>query len=507
MNFYETISAQVVGNEKLNEVLNTKYTGYLDVSMAYITYINKLSSEYTRYANSLTQMTIYSDNPTLICDNYYIKRLDENFMQTEIYKKLNSKETGKLAVIDTDGSISFYRLMNNDKTQHNKSVLNFKISSSVIREPLAGNRIEGDIFILDSEENHIVLNGKEENFNKVLPYVGDMNGSGIIEKRITKDDIIIYTTTNLGWKVIKIIKPTVFFTEAAHARNLVSLLLFISAFVLFFLIILISRWLTHRINILIQKINRVKHGDYSKQALVQGKDEIGQASSAMDDLTSELKYLIETEYTTRLANTKLELQNLQARINPHFLYNTLSGIDWYMQKDNIALSRDLLKSLTLFYRSSLERGSDIVTIADEIRLLQRYLDIELCLLENISASIDIPEEMLGIQINRMSLQPIVENAIKYAIKSSDEMLHIRVNGCIDGNSAKIYISDDGIGIPRKTAEEFNRNHVISSKGTGVGLINVDSRIKLQFGEKYGLYIKEKDTPGTVIILILPINTF
>ena len=328
---------------------------------------------------------------------------------------------------------------------------------------------------------------------------------GTIGGSTFSDRVIIYETTNFGWMVVKIVDPGVFFGEAIYVRNVVSVSLVVCALILLLLILLISRWLTVRIKSLVDKIGDIRSGHYDSPMLLGGRDEIGEASLALDELSSELKYLIDTVYKSKLENQKLELDVMQAKINPHFLYNTLSAMDWFMQKNDVNTSRALLNSMVLFYRGSLGSGSDVVMITDEITHLRMYLNIEERLLDNISAQIDIPDDMYNVRMVRMTLQPIVENAIKHAMRDSEEMLHIYVRGYLEDGRAVVTVEDDGVGFSREQLEEFeeSRTLAVGEFGSGMGISNVDRRLRLRFGEGCGVKISNSATGGAVIKITVP----
>ncbi|MEA4889033.1 MAG: ATP-binding protein [Clostridiaceae bacterium] len=132
-----------------------------------------------------------------------------------------------------------------------------------------------------------------------------------------------------------------------------------------------------------------------------------------------------------------------------------------------------------------------------------YLDIEEKLIDKINDRISIPDSMMAIQLNRLTLQPIVENAIQHAMREDDDSLTIEVVGYAEDNTAVIEIRDNGVGIPRQKASAFNNDQTISAEGHGIGLMNVNRRIKLRFGEQYGLYLVEKDTPGAIVQIRIP----
>ena len=504
MDFYETISTIIVRDKELDKMLHSNYTGYLEMTMVYLRHFDTLKTNYVQLNPNFKDICIYNDNPTLANDGSTIKPQKGSFSESGIYNILFENGTGRYITL-SDHGIDYYRILNFTMSDsYNFPVLHLTIDKAELSS-IAELKSSEEIFLFDPYGNHFVINGSDENISLIETHLTEMGNSGIIGSLTFHNDIIIYDTTNFGWKIVKIIEPITFFDEALSTRNTINILLGFSALLLTLIVFLISGALTKRINLLTDKIESVKNGDYDTHMPIAGFDEIGRASMAMDELSQELKYLIETVYQSNLTNTRLELDMMYAQINPHFLYNTLSAIDWYIQKENINASRELVNSLVLFYRFSLGRGSDIVHLSDEITHLRMYLNIEERLMENIQTEIDIPDEMTLIKLNRMTLQPIVENAINHAVRGKNEILHIHITAGFENDAAVIRVEDDGIGIPYSMAHEFNTNRNISSKrGTGKGLMNVDARIRMHFGEAYGLTICESYESGTCVEIRVPI---
>ncbi len=502
---YSTMAQMLSSDKDLNKCFHEEYTNNVDIVHAYYKYFNHITSNYSRFDSNLKRIVIYLNNDSLMYDNYYILPQDADFRRLNAYEALFKNGERNYFALE-DGSIMLYNKMNYYRYPENYPVLRFSVSAKEFTDPVEGVGATGDMFILDMHGEYLRLSGSSGRYSVIEPYLDEMTGqSGTIGGSSLTDRVILYERTNFGWMVVKIFEPSAFFSEAIYVRNVASVSLVVCALILLMMITVISRWLTVRIKALTNKIGDIRSGRYDSPTLLAGRDEIGEASRAMDELSSELKYLIDTVYKSKLENQKLELDVMQAKINPHFLYNTLSAMDWFMQKNDVNTSRALLNSMVLFYRGSLGSGSDVVMITDEITHLRMYLNIEERLLDNISAQIDIPDEMYNVRMVRMTLQPIVENAIKHAMRDSEETLHIYVHGHLRDGLAVVTVEDDGVGFSLEQLEEFEKSRTLTvgEFGSGMGISNVDRRIRLRFGEGYGVNIANNESGGASIRITVP----
>ena len=227
--------------------------------------------------------------------------------------------------------------------------------------------------------------------------------------------------------------------------------------------------------------------------------------NAMIDKINELLEQVTTEQT-RLRKAEFEL--LQSQINPHFLYNTLDAIVWLAESGEKEKVVSTVSSLSNFFRASLNQGKDIVTLKEDIGHVRSYLEIQKIRYQDIlDYEIDIDEEINECLIPKITIQPLVENALYHGIKNKRGKGKISIKGKKTDDGAKISISDDGLGI---TADRLrvvmnNINNRSDSEKTTYGLYNVNERIRLNFGEKYGIKIESEYGMGTTVQILLPIN--
>jgi two-component system sensor histidine kinase YesM len=206
---------------------------------------------------------------------------------------------------------------------------------------------------------------------------------------------------------------------------------------------------------------------------------------------------------------KAEFDLLQAQINPHFLYNTLDAIVWSAEAGNQKQVVNMVGCLSDFFRLSLNNGREIVSIGDELSHVRSYLAIQQIRYQDIlKYEVEVPKELFKYEIPKITIQPIIENAIYHGIKNKRGGGKITVTGEESGDNLIISISDDGIGMdPDKLLEVKNALTGNSTKTEAVyGLYNVNERIKLNFGEEYGLTVESVFDSGTTVTIKLPKNS-
>jgi two-component system sensor histidine kinase YesM len=229
------------------------------------------------------------------------------------------------------------------------------------------------------------------------------------------------------------------------------------------------------------------------------------------DKTSDVDYLINKISNIKLSQKEAELNSLQNQINPHFLYNTLESIRGAALYHGIHEIASMSKSLSLLFRYSISERV-LVSVKEELSHLENYISIQNFRFEDkFELQYNIPQELMNYKILKLTLQPLIENSIKHGLEMKLGKGTIKVEILSLESNIKIIISDDGLGIPQKKLEELNRSLASDksrntdesvSTGTGIGVMNVNSRIKLYFGEQYGLRFRDA-LAGTTVEITLP----
>ena len=239
-------------------------------------------------------------------------------------------------------------------------------------------------------------------------------------------------------------------------------------------VIPLARSITKRIFLLQAQMMRIQTGVISKLEIADHyDDEIGRLVTHYNEMVDKMGDLLQEQYALGQMKTEAELKALQSQINPHFLYNTLEMINWMAQKDEIDNIRDVVQAMSKFYRLTLSRGHDIVTIGDEIRMCDAYMDIQKRRYRGkILYQVEIDEDINRYLIPKITLQPFSENAIIHGINEKEDARGtVTLNGWIEDGRITLSVTDDGTGMQEEdndkphTGSQYGMNNIIGQRGS------------------------------------------
>lgn len=260
----------------------------------------------------------------------------------------------------------------------------------------------------------------------------------------------------------------------------------------------------------LQKLNKVTEqvaeGNLEVRSDVHTGDEVGVLSDSLNTMIDKINELLQQVTTEQVRLRKAEFELLQSQINPHFLYNTLDAIIWLAEAGEQKKVVNMVRSLSEFFRTSLNRGKDIIPVKEELQHVRSYLEIQQVRYQDIlNYEMDVPEELDRYMIPKITIQPLVENALYHGIKNKRRSGKIEIRGRKQGDMLIIEIEDNGIGISKERLWQVKdgiQKKVLTGKDI-YGLYNVNERIRLNFGEAYGIDISSVYGEGTVVRVLLP----
>ena len=271
-------------------------------------------------------------------------------------------------------------------------------------------------------------------------------------------------------------------------------------FIILFLGLSFSRIFTRKIEELTKNMDQVNHGSREVTVSSDSEDEVGILINSFHNMMDEINRLIDEVYVNKIALKEYELKALQAQINPHFLYNTLSMMNWMAIRSNQMEISKVTLALSTFYRTALSKGEDVVTVENCIQNMQAYLEIQLTMHDNnFTVDWDIDPTIKNEKMPKLLLQPVVENAIEHGIdekEDGDKKIFLSFRG--NGDDVVITVRDNGMGMPQEKAETL-----VTYQAKGYGLKNVNDRIRLLYGEKYGIQIFSAPDEGTTVVMRFP----
>jgi two-component system sensor histidine kinase YesM len=368
-------------------------------------------------------------------------------------------------------------------------------------------------FTILDEHRNIVYNSDYGTIGKPMAKVlpvdldqTDENSGGAILRAGGKD----YIVTNMpfehpSWTTILYMPLGELSAEGEILRRnliIIAFLLILFAVISSFYV---SARITRPIKILMRNMISVERGQFENLPTIGSNDEIGLLAKRFNLMSHELKRLVERIYLEEKGKAEAEIQALQAQINPHFLYNTLNSVKWIasMQRsEKIVLMTEALISML---RYSTRKVGSLVTIRDELENIRHYVTIQKIRYYNrIQVDYDVDESLMDCSILKMTIQPIVENAIFHGISENEDEGRINIAIYREESDIVISVADNGTGMDEATIETLNQG-ISNTNGTfnGLGISNVNSRIKNHFGSAYGIDFASQPGKGTTFYIHIP----
>lgn len=321
-----------------------------------------------------------------------------------------------------------------------------------------------------------------------------------------KQTVIISTIAYTGWKMVGVVR------QDARTDSLEQFRIYMVVIVimLIMMLLLVNRIVSKKISSPILKLDasvRAYEAGEKPDIYIGGSYEIRHLGNSIQSSYEEIERLMKEIMEEQNERRKSELAALQSQINPHFLYNTLESITWMIESGKNQDAVFMISELAKLFRISLSRGKTIISIKDELQHCRNYMNIQKYRYkERFETEYDISEEIYSFCTVKLILQPILENAIYYGVgdMDKDEDPRIVVRGWKQEQDIYIAVSDNGIGMRHEDVENIlTGNQKAIKHGSGVGLINVHTRIRLIFGKKYGLIVESEPDEGTTVTIHLP----
>ncbi len=263
--------------------------------------------------------------------------------------------------------------------------------------------------------------------------------------------------------------------------------------------------ITHPVTEMLDKVKKVGRGNFDLIPVEAEIEEIEELDEGINKMARKISVLLENVRQEKEMQHLTELQLIQAQVNPHFLYNTLDTIVWLIEGGMSEDAVEMISSLSVFFRTSLSKGNDIIPLSEEKRHTLSYLEIQQYRYRDIlEFEIHIPEELGGIPVPKLSLQPLAENAIYHGIKNRRGKGKILIEGREEGDALVLTVSDNGQGMTPERLHEV-QEAIRTGKRAGFGLAAVAERISLYYGPGYGMQISSEEGKGTTIEIRLGKN--
>lgn len=490
---YTNLINYLTYSSDLREIMEKEYSSDYEAYLAYTEIADPMFTMPQLYHEEIRSITLYAENiqvehgntlaPLSVAQNQsWYTEINEKGTVQWLVKQGNKKEI--LAVR------KFYR---QDKIQ---AMLVLSLDYNRVLEPFADLLTENRGGLILDEQGNVVYSG----YRMDAPYKPDKETSlnylkehyVCIEKKIedTKWNFCLY-------------QPKEELEKSVWTLLLGNIpVLLLCLFLILLLGYFFSRKMVERLEQLTENMNQINLGLRKVTVVSQSKDEIGVLVRTFTRMMDEINKLISQVYEAKIKLQKTEMKALQAQINPHFLYNSLSIINWKaLEADNEEISRITL-ALSTYYRTSLNKGETMTITANEIRNIDAYLQIQLIMHDNSFQVIkEIQEDTLSYSVPKLILQPLVENAIEHGLDVSEkEEKWLKISVCKEKDALIMAVEDNGMGMSEEQAKS-----IITYRSKGYGVRNVNDRITLLYGEEYHLRVKSRQGEGCRIEIVIPVN--
>lgn len=363
------------------------------------------------------------------------------------------------------------------------------------------------IFVAD-EFGTVFSSSREEMIGKPLSEFYDLfpvSAAGLGQSQDTSNRYYYTTNERNGWRVVTVIPNKLIEQKLLQTKYLALGLMVIGIAVIVFLSVVTSKWITKPITSLKNLMLKVQDGDYTVRSDIYRRDEIGRLSHGFNVMINRINEQMTRIIDEQQQKTELELNAMQMQINPHFLYNSLEIIKGMAERQSVQPISEMTLNLAGFYRIALSQGREVITIRDELRLIDNYLKIQSMYLEHtFDYYFEVNEDVLDCKMLKLILQPLVENSIQHGIKGLGRRGYIEIFASVQDDTVRFEITDNGHGIESGKLADINRSLAVSGEREtdSYGIYNVNRRIRLFYGKNCGLHYTSTEGQGTSVTTVI-----
>lgn len=441
------------------------------------------------YNTSVVTEYMASDDTSMLISSYYNVHREKDIIRfvLKIYDNSNLNDKIGYIVCDIDGKV-LERIMKKYITNEEMYIWLQPIGD---RQLSAIGTLEEENKVYHDAASSRIMSGGTDG-------IDDFSDSSRVFFQVSQDKYNLSAYSIMPQSVLEE-------NQRVLTRNLVFIAVSMCALmsVLYFYV---TRSLTSPLERLMQTIGRIRSGETELRTDYEAKDEIGMLGTEFNNMLDEMESLIGQQYEARLLLNKAEYKALQAQINPHFLYNTLDTMSSIASIQNCEVVSNLCQSLSNIFRYSLDMKRPYVTVAKEIGHLKNYIYVmNVRMREEIRYIFEIGEDVLQDTLPRISIQPIVENALTHGLKNKHGEKYIRIKAEKKNGILCICVEDNGTGMDADSmnARLSENDASVIEEGSSIGLLNINARLKMAYGSEYGIYIESSADCGTTVLMKVP----
>lgn len=498
LTIYENMSDYLAFNQAILQTVSYPYEdNYYEMYNQFSTVFDPMVTSLKYLHSDIKQVTIYARNDIERHDTTLAPITD--IEEEPWFQEISSNNKILWVINKNDKKIFCVRKM--PELQGESGVIYVEVDYDKLFEPFTQILDENyGVYVQEKNEMVFSYNIFDKSYNKM-----DFSEENITSLKTSDDSEFIFvdcdSKSQIGFHV-GMYRPASQIEATIRPMTMgMVLICIISMIAAGLLLTQLTRMIVKNIEKLTWNMKEVKKGNLEVTVTSDSKDEIGELIQGFAEMVERIKTLIEEVYEGKISLKEYEMKALQAQINPHFLYNSLSLINWKaIEADEKDISKITL-ALSKFYRTALNKGNSVMPLQDEISNVKSYLDIQLMMHDyEFDVEIDIDESMYYYDTPNLILQPLIENAIDHGIDLKTEGRgKITIRGWSEGEIMYLSVEDNGVGMDEEVAQ-----NILTQKSKGYGVRNVNERIKLTYGAEYGLTIESKEGEGTKITVKIPV---
>ncbi|HHU78219.1 MAG TPA: histidine kinase [Clostridiales bacterium] len=524
-------------DRQFNKILHTDYTN--DIKKLNEAYIDIIMPKFENLRTMQTDIKVYTANNSLVFGNKNILSIDE-IKNNPLYESIfaEKRHIAWLPVTDlaksTSSNYTFYRVRNVDGSENTRSADNISYEKVLTLSRAVYDNSDSlqaviDVYLpvstIDSVLNNINLPDEGswayygsdggiitalDSINPDEEQVADILLSGNEFGTIySENKILVYRKTSLNSGTVILSYPMSYISSRVKViRNITRWTAAVSIVIVILMSYFLSSLITRRLGRLMSKITRIHDtGEADATLIIPGNDEIAKIDKMFNIMMSRVNYLKEQHLKSEVSKRVMEMEILQAQINPHFLYNSLSSIKWALNNPKIEYVDSVIDSLVRFYRLGLSKGREFISVKEELEIVREYVNIQKFTYDAVFELIyDVNEEVYDYYCIKLILQPFVENAILHGINQNKKDSYLKIGAYPERGKIDFVIEDNGKGFDTailSTQEDLGDRAAYK----GFGIKNAVRRIKLTYKEQCDVCIQSSPGAGTKVIIEIPALTY
>lgn len=325
--------------------------------------------------------------------------------------------------------------------------------------------------------------------------------------------VVFDTIRQTGFKIMAVMPENELLRQVSGYRTILIAFIVLGSFGVFLLIYVITSLMFKRFRVMMKMMKRIQEGEFSARIDSGSQDEVGELALNFNHMAEKLEGMVSSLIEKETAKRDAEIKALQAQVNPHFLYNVLENLKMECEMREQYDISETITSLGGLYRYNMKWGQPYVTLRQELQHVTDYVMVmKARYKDRISFISEIPDELMEAQVIKMLLQPVVENCFRHAFPQKDGLWNIKVSGGIHENCLKIIVEDNGKGMDFDKLSYINGRLssgdpfiLVDEKDSGIGLFNINQRIRIQFGDGYGIHLASMEDAGMRVYISLPLQ--